>query len=227
MDIGTLFAALIGGGFVLAAGRFERRDASKARREERTIIREFAREDRQREVAERLQSELLKLTADLSTLASLAASLCGTHTTTAIPRRRSPRSIPRPTAVRQPRISQRWLPRLTRRYERDGSADPPRCAHISASCRSSSSSQPRVAASWNIAWNSVESICGTLRSTHCRLNRFGTSNMAMLHRIASQSGAFGDRQLCCVHEARSRKLLARAEAAQVGRDHQRAGLGSE
>ena len=42
MDIGTLFAALIGGGFVLAAGRFERRDASKARREERTIIREFA-----------------------------------------------------------------------------------------------------------------------------------------------------------------------------------------
>jgi len=79
MDIGTLFAALIGGGFVLAAGRFERRDASKARREERTIIREFAREDRQREVAERLQSELLKLTADLSTLASLAASLRYSH----------------------------------------------------------------------------------------------------------------------------------------------------
>jgi hypothetical protein len=30
-----------------------------------------------------------------------------------------------------------------------------------------------------MAWNSVESICGTLRRTHCRLNRFGTSNMAM------------------------------------------------
>jgi hypothetical protein len=39
-------------------------------------------------------------------------------------------------------------------------------AHIRASCLSSSSSQPRVAASWNIAWNSVESICGTFRATH-------------------------------------------------------------
>ena len=34
--------------------------------------------------------------------------------------------------------------------------------HIRASWRSSSSSQPLVAASWNIAWNSVESIVGTL-----------------------------------------------------------------
>ena len=34
--------------------------------------------------------------------------------------------------------------------------------HIRASWRNSSSSQPLVAASWNMAWNSVESIVGTL-----------------------------------------------------------------
>jgi hypothetical protein len=60
------------------------------------------------------------------------------------------------------------------------SAGPLSSAHIRANCRNSSSS--RVAASWNMAWNSVESICGTLRCTHCRLNRFGTSNMAMPQR---------------------------------------------
>ena len=43
-----------------------------------------------------------------------------------------------------------------------GLAAPLSSAHIRASWRSSSSSQPRVAASWNIAWNSVESIVGTL-----------------------------------------------------------------
>jgi hypothetical protein len=29
-----------------------------------------------------------------------------------------------------------------------------------------------------MAWNSVESICGTCRATHWRLNRFGTSKIA-------------------------------------------------
>ena len=36
-----------------------------------------------------------------------------------------------------------------------------------------------VAASWNIAWNSVESIVGTFCDTHFRLNRSGTLKIAM------------------------------------------------
>jgi hypothetical protein len=47
-----------------------------------------------------------------------------------------------------------------------------------ASWRNSSSSQPLVAASWNIAWNSVECIVGTLSCTHFWLNRCGTSKIA-------------------------------------------------
>jgi len=63
-------------------------------------------------------------------------------------------------------------------------------AHMRANCRSSSSSHPRVAASWNIAWNSVESICGTFRATHWRLNRLGTSKIAMLsHHQVGDAGA--------------------------------------
>jgi hypothetical protein len=51
--------------------------------------------------------------------------------------------------------------------------------HIRASWRNSSSSQPLVAASWNIAWNSVESMVGTLSWTHFWLNRCGTSKIAI------------------------------------------------
>jgi hypothetical protein len=46
--------------------------------------------------------------------------------------------------------------------------------HRAASSRSSPSVQPRVAASWKVACNSVESIDGTLSAIHLRLNRLGT-----------------------------------------------------
>jgi hypothetical protein len=58
--------------------------------------------------------------------------------------------------------------------------DPPlRSDHMRASLRSSFSVQPRVAASWNMAWNSVESIVGTFSATHFWLNRCGTWKIAM------------------------------------------------
>jgi hypothetical protein len=69
-------------------------------------------------------------------------------------------------------------------YKRPGRRSPPGCrrhqlAHMRASWRSSSSSQPRAAASWNMAWNSVESIVGTFSETHLRLNRCGTSKIGI------------------------------------------------
>jgi len=56
--------------------------------------------------------------------------------------------------------------------------DPLRSDHMRASSRSSSSVQPRVAASWNMAWNSVESIVGSFSATHFWLNRCGTLKIA-------------------------------------------------
>src|SRR5205823_5686696 len=54
----------------------------------------------------------------------------------------------------------------------------PSSAHMPASSRSSCSSHPLAAASWNIAWNSVESIVGTFSATHLRLKRCGTLKIA-------------------------------------------------
>ena len=66
---------------------------------------------------------------------------------------------------------------LERRIERRVAHELERAfsAHIRASCEA----RPRrVAALWNIAWNSVESIVGTLSWTHFWLNRCGTSKIA-------------------------------------------------
>ena len=57
-----------------------------------------------------------------------------------------------------------------------------------ASSRSSYSSQPLVAASWNMAWNSVESIVGTLSATHLPLKRCGTLKIAQVATLPSRTG---------------------------------------
>src|SRR3954449_1579875 len=87
--------------------------------------------------------------------------------------------------------------------------------HIRASWRSSSSSHPRVAASWNIAWNSVESICGTFRATHWRLNRCGTSKIGTdgLYPATKSSPTFG---IVCISARQG--IAFTAVGLLVGRD---------
>ena len=64
-----------------------------------------------------------------------------------------------------------------------GSAEPLRSAHITASWGSSVSSEPRVADPMEHRVELGRVHLRHLRSTHCRLNRFGTSNMTMPNRI--------------------------------------------